>query len=63
MVGLLILLGFIAVIAAIAWYGWRGAPNEGPALGHNSPYPSVLPPVPFEVRIESEDAEGKALEV
>ena len=35
---------FFGVIA-LFWYGLRGRPNEGPALGTNRPYPSGLGPL------------------
>jgi hypothetical protein len=28
--------------AGVFWYGFRGQPNEGPALGNNSPYPTDI---------------------
>jgi hypothetical protein len=56
MIGLLILIGAVLVLALVFWYGLRGAPNEGPALGHNLPYPaSLMPPVGSRPEIVEED--------
>lgn len=44
LLGIVVVLLVGAGIGALFWYGFRGKPNEGPALGNNRPYPSTLMP-------------------
>ncbi|MBV9101741.1 MAG: hypothetical protein JOZ46_05840 [Candidatus Dormibacteraeota bacterium] len=41
-VAIIIICGLGLFVLAIFWYGLRGEPNEGPALGSNSPWPSDM---------------------
>ena len=43
MIGLILTVLAIGIFfAGVFWFGFRGQPNEGPALGSNSPYPTDI---------------------
>ena len=41
-VAIVVVVALGALLVAGIWYGLRGTPNSGPALGNNSPYPTDL---------------------